>query len=83
MTWSQINPIMGAPPEDTEETKDKVKETTLFVGGFFGDSHKKDRGTEALAKVARTRMDLTQMVNRMNNICHFLEKGTLGLLCQQ
>lgn len=46
---------MGALPEDTEETKDKAKETTLSGGGFLERTTKRIEEQKALAKVAGTR----------------------------
>ena len=35
VAWSRVNPSIGALPEDKGENPDKVKEITLFSGGFL------------------------------------------------
>ena len=52
VAWSRVNPSIGALPEDIEESQDKVKETTLFGGGFLERAPKRIEEQKALAKVA-------------------------------
>lgn len=71
---------MGALPEDTEETKDKAKETTLSGGGFLERTTKRIEEQKALAKVAGTRgwPPLKSQQNRdPSSLCHFWRRTPL------
>jgi len=52
VAWSRVNPSFGSFPEDKDEDQEKVKETTLFKGGFLERATKRIDEQKALAKVA-------------------------------
>ena len=94
MAWSRVNPSIGALPEDTEVNQEKLKETTLFGGGFLERATKRIEQQKALAKVAGASNGLPRphkhQLNRdPHDLRHFLEKGApakyggRNIKCQQ
>ena len=78
VAWSRVNPSIGALPEDTEESQDKVKETTLFGGGFLERATKRIEEQKALAKVAGVGNGpphKCQQSRDLHDLHRFLEKG--------
>ena len=78
VAWSPVNPNMGTLPEDTEEAKDKLKETTLFGGSFLERATKRLEEPKAQAKVAGARNSPSPKCKQNrdpNDLCSFLEKG--------
>ena len=75
---SRINSTIGTLPEDTEENQEKVKETTLFGGGFIEKATKRIEEQKALAKVVGTRNVppyKRQQSRDPNDLHRFLQKG--------
>ena len=78
VAWSRVNPGIGALPEDTEVNQEKLKETTLFGGGFLERVTKRIEEQKALAKVAGAGNGPPckhQQNWDPHDLCCFLEKG--------
>ena len=75
VAWSQISPSIGALPEDKDENLNKVKETTLFGGGFLERATKRNR--RLLRSWPEQAMDLhkRQQTQDPHDLRCFLEKG--------
>ena len=76
VAWSQISPSIGALPEDKDENLNKVKETTLFGGGFLERATKRNR--RLLRSWPEQAMDLhkCQQTQDPHDLRCFLEKDT-------